>query len=352
MDEIIIVGICLVLNAIFAAYEMAFVSVHKSELRSLAKKGNKSAITLVALRENPERTLSIIQIGITLVGAIAAAIGGAGASDSIEPVLINTFGWGELTAEVVAVIAVVLPLTYLSVVIGELVPKTLALRNPTKIVLAGATWLFLFDRLLSPVISLLEGSTKLIISLFFKKSSSAPELSTTTIEIDSLSPVHQKFVLDLVNIEKKQVNDIYLPWNKVNFVKDTDDTNTVAGVVYQSGHTRLPVQNADGKIIGILHTKEFLAARETGVTEWTSIIRPCITITNLNSALGVMRLMQEKRSHMAIVAAPNGEVVGVLTLEDILEEVVGDIFDEDDDGRIRQILSSKVKDRVIPRESK
>lgn len=350
MEEILIVAICLFLNAVFAAYEMAFVSVPKSELRSLAKKGNKSALKLVVLRENPERTLSIIQIGITLVGAVAAAVGGAGASESIEPILINQYGLSELAAEIVSVVAIVVPLTYLSVVVGELVPKTLALRNPTKIVLSGATWLFLFDRTLSPVITALEGSTKIIISTFFKKSSTPQEASTTTIEIDSLSAVHQKFVLDLVNIEKKRVKEIYLPWDKVNFVNEKDDVATVANMVFQSGHTRLPVQSADGKIIGILHTKEFLAARENGVIDWRPIIRPCINVLCTDPALGVMRLMQEMRSHMAIVAGANGDVMGVLTLEDILEEVVGDIFDEDDDGRIRKILTAKVKDRVIPQE--
>ena len=164
MDEVAIISVCLFLNAILAAYEMAFVSVPRPELRKIARSGNKYAKTLLSLRDSPERTLAIIQIGITMLGAIAAAVGGAGASDFIEPYLREKFGFPELLAESIGVIAVVLPITYLSVVIGELVPKTLALRNPTKIVLSGAKWLLIADRILSPIVTLLEWSTKKLLA--------------------------------------------------------------------------------------------------------------------------------------------------------------------------------------------
>ncbi|MFZ4405569.1 MAG: CNNM domain-containing protein, partial [Pseudobdellovibrionaceae bacterium] len=169
MDEIIVVAVCLFLNALFAAYEMAFVSVPRSELRGLARSGNKAAKALLSLREHPERTLSAIQVGITLVSAIAAAVGGVGAAETLEPYFMQKFSMSERVAEVLSVALVVIPITYLSVVIGELVPKTLALRNPTKIVLAGASALFVADRVLSPIISLLEWSTKKILKISFSR---------------------------------------------------------------------------------------------------------------------------------------------------------------------------------------
>lgn len=101
MDEILIVSLCLIINALLAAYEMAFVSIPRSELRALSKSGNKDATALLSLRENPERTLSIIQIGITLVGAIAAAVGGAGAEETLEPFFIKIFDMSERSAEVI-----------------------------------------------------------------------------------------------------------------------------------------------------------------------------------------------------------------------------------------------------------
>jgi putative hemolysin len=146
---------------------MAFVSIPRSELRGLAKAGNLSAKRLLSLRENPERTLSIIQIGITLVGAIASAVGGAGASEILEPYFKASIGFQERVAEILSVVVVVLPITYFSVVIGELVPKTLALRNPAKIVLAGAKAFLVADRILSPFITALEWSTKKFLKFFF-----------------------------------------------------------------------------------------------------------------------------------------------------------------------------------------
>jgi putative hemolysin len=349
MDEILVISICLFLNALFAAYEMAFVSIPRSELRSLAKAGSKSAQKLLSLRENPERTLSIIQIGITLVGVIAAAIGGAGAGETLEPYFIQTFGLSERAAETLSVLLVVIPITYLNVVVGELVPKTLALRNPTKIVLKGAKPLFLADRLLSPVITALEWSTKQILKTFFQKSKTQLPLDNAPIEIDMFSPVHQKFMLNMADIEKKRIKDIMLPWAQVVVVQKSATMEEIMQVVVGSGHTRLPVKD-DGQMAGLLHTKEFIALKESGESHWQTIIHPALFVQATDSALGTMRLLQDKRNHMAIVAQPSGERLGIVTLEDILEEIVGDIFDEDDDSRVRKVYAAKVKSRVIPKE--
>ena len=212
MDEILIVSLCLTLNALLAAYEMAFVSIPRSELRALSKAGNKNASSLLNLRENPERTLSIIQIGITLVGAIAAAVGGAGAGETLEPYFIQNFGMKERSAEALSLILVVIPITYLSVVVGELVPKTLALRNPAKIVLAGAKTLFFADRIFSPVISVLEWSTQRMLKTFFPRSKATQPAEPVTIELNEFSPVHQKFMLNMADIERKLLRDILLTW--------------------------------------------------------------------------------------------------------------------------------------------
>jgi putative hemolysin len=343
MEELLVIGLCLALNAFFAAYEMAFVSVPKSELRSLARGGNKQAQSLLALRENPERTLSIIQIGITLVGSVAAAVGGAGASETIEPYLIEHLAMPEGLSEALAVSIIVLPLSYLSVVVGELVPKSLALRGPRQIVFAGAKALFLADRILSPFVSVLEFSTKLILTTFFKQRKTEEAMTETTLELDSLSPTHQRFVLNMANIEKQHVKDIMLPWSQVNHVSLSDSLDHVAHVVLSSGHTRLPVCE-HGQVTGVLHTKEFMSLRESGEKNWTGIIRPVLRVRPSDSAFGLLRLMQEKRSHLSVVFSNSGEKLGITTLEDIVEEVIGDIFDEDDDGKVKKIFITRTKD--------
>jgi putative hemolysin len=347
MEEFFVIVICLTLNALFAAYEMAFVAIPRAELRSIARKGNLKAQKLLKLREQPERTLSIIQVGITLVGAIAAAVGGLGASEKLEPYFMQTFDLREIHATALSVVLVVLPITYLNVVVGELVPKTLALRNPLKIVLAGARILFISDRLLAPVISHLEWSTKTILRLLFqrsKKNSNTQDAST--IEIDSLSPTHQKYMWNMAQLETKKIRDALIPWEQTNSVKKTDSLNDVLQVVLQSGHTRLPVIEAQ-KVIGILHTKEFIAFKESGEVEWLRIVRPAFYTQTTDSVLKIMRSMQEKKIHMAIVGTEATTPIGIVTLEDLIEEIVGDIYDEDDDGTIRQVFASKARLRHL-----
>jgi putative hemolysin len=349
MAEIIIIAVCLVLNALFAAYEMAFVSIPKPELRRLVRNGNKEAQRILNLRENPERTLSIIQIGITLVGAVSAAVGGAGAAESIEPYFQNQFRMTESMAEFISILLVVLPLTYLSVVIGELVPKSLALKNPVRIALLGSRPLLIADRIFSPAVSFLEWSTKQILRFVFPRSKNAAPVPETSLEIDALPQHHQEAVLNLAHIERRRIKDIFVPWKDVNFIRSTDTMEDVVPVIFASGHTRLPVTD-NGSVAGILHTKEFLAFRETGSNDWMSIIRPSLTIQLTDSVLAILRLMQSKRNHMAIVVSPTGERLGIVTLEDISEEIWGDIFDEDDDSRIRKIFANRVKVKIRPPE--
>lgn len=344
MSEFFVVAVCLILNALFAAYEMAFVAISKAELRSIAKSGNKKAQKILFLRDNPERTLSIIQIGITLVGSIAAAVGGAGASDSIEPFIISAFGISAGTAEAIAVTLVVLPLSYLSVVVGELVPKSLAMRNPRSILLTGLGALLIADKLLAPFIYTLEKTTKLILEKFFKQHKNDDQPAQTTVDIDSLSPMHQSFVINMVNIETKQVRDIMLPWSQVNHISKSSTVDEITNAVLSSGHTRLPVCDQD-RICGILHTKEFLSMREAQMVNWHQIMRPVLSSKPSDSAFVILRRMQEHHCHLSVVFSDSGEKIGIVTLEDIVEEIIGDIYDEDDDEKVRKIFVSRLRDK-------
>ena len=338
MFELLIIVGCLLINSILAATEMAFVTVGKARLRELSKAGNKEAARILSLRENPERTLSVIQIGITLVGAIGAAVGGAGSEEVLDPFLRNQLGLNETTAEFVAISTVVIPITFLNVVIGELVPKTLALRDPTKIVLKTARWLILFEKILAPMITVFEWSTKNLLRTFFKKSKSEPETAETTVELDQLSQQTRQYVLNLVGVEKKKIKDILLPWEQVAAIDTKLSCQEVETIVLTSGHTRLPALE-NNQVIGILNTKEFIALRKTEETHWRTLVRPLVQVQESDSLLKAFRQMQEKRSHLSIVF--RGPIrIGIVTMEDILEEVLGEIYDEDDDGALRRILSA------------
>ena len=175
--EWIIIAICLGSNALLAAAEMAFVTLTRSQVKELAKSGKSSAMVLLALRENPERTLSVMQVGMGMVGALAAAVGGAEAHQTLAPYLIHKFTLGPQVGKVLSIGLIVIPLTFVNVVFAELVPKTLALRNPTKIALFSAHWLMALDRIFLPAVDLLEWTTKKVLSILFPKSRPVPQVA-------------------------------------------------------------------------------------------------------------------------------------------------------------------------------
>lgn len=340
--EWLIVLVCLCLNALLAAAEIAFVTLTRAEVREIAKSGKKSAVTLYELRENPERTLSVMQVGISLVGALAAAVGGEQAAADIVPYLIDNFTLGVNTARVIAIISVVIPLTFLQVIFSELVPKTLALRNPMRIALWSARWLMTLDQIFLPVVDFLEWITKKILSLFFPKSKAAappPE----TVDLDQLSSQARQYVLNLVGVEKKRVRDVMLPWGQVDHVYFSQTIQEVEAIALRSGHTRLPVI-AEGQVFGIINTKELHALVKSGADKWVQIVRPVSRVQEFDTLLKALRQMQEKRSHLSAVFAGTS-LVAIVTMEDILEEIIGEVYDEDDDGALRRILSSSTRMR-------
>lgn len=349
MFVILIILLCLFLNACIAAYEMAFVSARKSELKKLARKHNTRAQKVLAYRENPERPLSVLQVGINLVGACSAAIGGAGAEESVAPALEAWFGISARSADAAALILVVLPLTYLTVVIGELVPKSLALRHATKIAVGGLPFLVIFDRVLNPLVVLLEKSTKCILKILSGGKSTALENPLETpLDLESVSSQGRQYVINLVNIESKKIRDVMLPWSEVFFIKEDDTVARVTDVVLSSGHTRLPVMSDSRGVIGIVHTKEFMALVHAGEDRsWSQLLRSVLKVQEDDFALPLLRVMQDKKSHLAIVYNPEKAVVGIVALEDILEEVVGDIADEDDESRFRKIFASEARNRAL-----
>jgi putative hemolysin len=344
MKEIGIIIVCLLFNALLALTEIAFVVVNKPSLRQLVRQGHSRAGVLLRLRETPERTLSVIQIGLTLALALAGVAGGVGAEEELSPVITRWLDVSEDMADAIAIGLAVLPLTYFTVVLGELVPKSLALRHSLTIALITAPWLSLFDKILGPVVTVLEWSTKRFLWLlrFLSRQrigvSKEGEAADVTVELGLLSTQHRQYVMNLVDLERKRIREIYLPWDKVTVVDAGSTSSEVQATVISSGHTRLPVLK-EGQVIGILNTKEFAALRASGREDWVSLTRPVVELQADTPLLTGLRRLQERRMHMGVVYSGK-ERLGVVTLEDILEEVVGEIYDEDDDGALLRLLGS------------
>jgi putative hemolysin len=346
MIEMAIVVLCLLANALIAGAEMAFVAVSRPSLRELVRQGHKKADILLRLRERPERTLAVTQIGITLVAALAGAVGGAGAEEQLTP-LFENLGASESTADMLAIGVVVVPLTYFTVVIGELVPKTLALRHSLTVGLAAAPWLSFFDRILGPLVTVFEWSTKTFLRLLRMTTGSQGgvrvEESAATVELGLLSTQHRQYVMNLVDLERKRMKDIYLPWKHVVTVDTRLSAREVQSILLASGHTRLPVLDGE-TLVGILNAKEFFALHATGSEQWVSLVRPAVELPEHLPLLSGLKMLQDRRMHMGIVSSQQTRL-GIVTLEDILEEIIGEIYDEDDDGALKAILTASPKTR-------
>lgn len=336
MFEILVIIACLFINMLLSGAEMAFVTVSKSQLRRI-KLTDKRAVLLLKLKDHPERTLSVVQIGITLVGAIAAAVGGAGAEEAMSPKLQSLFNITEESSEALAIFLVVVPITYLSVVVGELFPKTLALRYSTPLALISARYLFLFEKILSPAVTFLEASTRFLYKLLPLSHAKHEGPEQQEIHIDELPMQTKQYVVNIVSASNKVARDAMIPWSQVDYLQSHQSMQEVESKIIESRHTRLPVLK-EGEVVGIINTKEFMAIRaEEG---WDSIIRTALKFKQFEPLFKILVKMQESRSHLAIIYEQSS-IVGILTLEDIVEEVIGDVFDEDDDGYLKKLLASR-----------
>ena len=337
MIELLIIFICLFLNALLAGAETAFIAVSKPTLKESSKQGNERAKLLLDLRDNPERTLSVVQIGITFVGALAAAVGGASAEEIISPWLVSQFNISELVAEVLSLLFVVFPFTYVTVVLGELVPKTFALRRPLFFASEAAPWLHWISVTLNPLVTIFELSTKKIVDLFPKKQVIQEESSEENpLELEGLAHPNKQYVLNILKIEKTTVKQILVQWSEVIYLEENLSLEQVESAIISSGHTRLPVVKQN-EVIGIINAKEFLAFQKTGQQSWLNLVRPAVRIREDILILNALQILQEKKAHLAITYKENNKT-GIVTMEAIFEEIIGDIYDEDDDGTLKRIL--------------
>lgn len=341
MLDFFIVCLCLVINAFFSAYEMAFVTITKEEIAELDENGSTSQRILI-FKKKPERTLSVIQIGITLVGAIAAAVGGTGAVESLEPYIVENYGLSASVAQAIAVTVVILPLTYFSVVFGELVPKTIALKHPLKVLAIGTQALSTIDKILSPIVTFLEVSTNFLLKLIHLDAVAEEDESMgENIDIGNLPVYHQNFVKNLVALKAQKVKKSMIPWGQVIYMNFSDSEEEVRKKMADTPHSRFPVIDED-VLVGILNVKELPDLSRQTQLPWQAVLRPAVQVTATEKVLEAFLKLQAKHSHMAVVEDA-GKFVGIITIEGVLEEVVGDIYDNSDQTRVSKMLSQRSK---------
>ena len=326
----VVLCLCVLVNSCLSAFEMGLVTVRQSSLKLLIDNGSRAAVSALRMRQRLEHTLSIIQVGITVVAITSGAVMGWLASEWGQP-FFEWLGVSKKWSEIVSLLSFTFVVTYITVVFGELLPKSIAARYPSRIVFFFVSAIRVLDKLFSPLVFIFEHSTRLLVRLLhqfgFAGTPSALDEADEAFAIHELAPRHRRYVANLVKLRRTKVGDLVLPWAQVASIDLAMSRSQVEQLLIGTGHTRVPVMN-EGKVEGLLNAKQFLARADD---DWQQLVRPIIQVADSAAPLRVLRIMQTKRSHMCVVTAKTASSpLGIVTLEDIFEEIVGDLYDEDD----------------------
>jgi putative hemolysin len=345
--QIVIIFLMLLLNAVFAAYEMALASVSQSRLNALSARQVKGGAEAAFMKSRIEASLAVIQMGITLVAAIAAATGGLSAVDSFAPWLVKELGWHKTLAGMVAVIIVVIPLSSVTIIFAELVPKMLALNYRERVCLRLSPLmkrLFLF---LHPVVNVFERIVKWLVqagSRHFPGRSSAEEspglhelqAAAALARTARLIGAHQeKILLSAAQLSARQVREILIPLSEVSTIPSTFTLSQALVRAHLDMHTRFPVCRQEGdsqSIDGYVNFKDIISALRLNPEDPSvcGIVRPLKSVEAERTISAVLEIMIQEKMHIILVCSRGGRYLGIVTLEDIIEELVGEIEDEFD----------------------
>lgn len=345
--EILIIMFMLFVNGVFASYEMALASISRAKLTLLCQQKRRGAEHAAYMKDRMEASLAVVQVGITVAGAVAAATGGAGMQESLTPYLMNRFGIPNAYAELIALIALVAPLSAFTIIFAELVPKMFALENKETVCLALSPAMKTIALIANPVISFFETIVKKLIGLSsgkFKSESSVDDKHglhelTAAVALARTSRLigahEEKIVLSAAQLSTRKVSEIMLPATDISMIPVTHDLTDALLKAHLDMHTRFPVstqENDPQTIIGYVNFKDIVNALKVNPTNPTvhGIMRPIKKVYEDNVLSQVLSGMIHGKTHISIVLSKEEQVVGMITLEDIIEELIGEIEDEFD----------------------
>lgn len=357
--ELLLIVVLAVANGVFSAAEIAVISVRKSRLKELVTDGNRAAASVARLRREPERFLATVQIGITLIGATAAAFGGASLSTRLTPVL-GGLGFGRY-AEDVALTAVILFVSYLSLVLGELVPKSLALRGAERYSLLVARPLLVLASIARPLVWFLTASSNVVLRLFgdrtsFTEARLSPEELQQLVEEaadDGTIQAHAGEIASrALDFGRLRVGAVMLPRASFKSIAVTVKGSDVHRIVAETTHDRLPVHDAaSDDIVGYVTVRDLFLLSATPERTVKEVVRAPHFVPETVLASDVLQEMQRLRVQLALIVDEQGTVVGVVSLEDLVEELVGEIFAEHQKptvGISRQADGSALVEGTVP----
>ncbi len=362
--DILLIIIFILLNGLFASAEIAVVTLRRTRVKQLIDEGNKRAVILDNFRKQPNRFLATIQVGITLAGVLASAIGGVAAVEIIKPMLKNVpIPLISASSQAIAIGIVAAIITYFFIVFGELIPKSIALSHPESTGLLIAPFIEKFSKLVMPFVQILRGSTNLLLKPFGKRAfSERGYISEEEIKLlieegkerGIFEAEEKELIHSVFEFTDMSAKEVMVPSTQMVMISLGMSMEDIKTIIAEEQFSRYPVFGKDlNDIRGILYAKDFLNTLAMGGADIRKLIKPPFFIPETMKISNLLREMQKKRIHMALVIDEYGGVSGLVTMEDLLEEIVGEIRDEYDvespviqlgDGTFRIDASISIRD--------
>ncbi len=355
--QLLLVVILTLINAFFASAEIAILSVNDIKIEKMAEDGNKKAKKLLAFLKNSSKMLSTIQVGVTFSGFLASAIISNSFAEKLVMLIVENFVWANdyrTFIKAVVMVLITLILSYFTLVFGELVPKRLAMKKSEKIALESAGLIKFASVVFSPFVGFLTLSVNLILRLFRINPDDDEEEVTEEEILLMVNEGQEQGVLD--DIESEMINNV-LEFNDstasevmthrtaITALKDDATYEEVFDTACNERYSRIPVYSESlDNIKGIIHIKDLLAMRNKEDFDLQRILRPVSYVAGTQTLDEVFTTLKDSNSHIAVVVDEYGGTEGIITMEDILEELVGNIRDEYDDAEEFDHPIVKVKD--------
>jgi len=335
ISEVIIVAALILINGFFAMSEMAIVSARKNRLMQAAEDGNKRAVKALELAKTPTRFLATVQIGITLIGILSGAYGGATIAEEIGTEL-NKIPWLHPYGEGIGVGIVVLTITFLSLVFGELVPKRLALNSADKLAVSLAPWMSGLSNFSKPVVDLLSGATDLIVRILGVRPSNEAEVTEDDLKIlldqgtesGAIEESEQDMVERIFRLSDRNVSALMTPRTDIVFLDIDEPDDEIFKVISSNAYSRYPVmQETPDNIIGFVHARDLLLQRIEGKNfDLHGVLRQPLFVPESTPALDVLENFRETGAELGLIFDEYGGVSGLVSVNDLLVAIVGDVF--------------------------
>ena len=336
LKAIALVLLLILLGSFFVAAEIALISLREGQVKQLSDKGKRGA-RLSKLSANPNRFLAAVQVGVTVTGFLSAAIGAQQLSVFLQPTL-EELGLSENFATNLAVVAVTLIIAYFSLVLGELVPKRLALFKAETIALNSSFIIEAMARFFRPIIWLLSRSTDFVLRILGidpkeeRSQISEEELMELVSGHKALTEEEREIVEEVFNTSEKLVNEVMVPRTEVDFLDASLPISQAIRVAVEKAHSRYPViRGASDEVIGFIHVRDLLDRSNANPnSKIQDLVRPIMFLPGTKGVLPSLTEMRNQRQHLAIVLDEYGGTDGIITLENLVECLIGDIQDEYD----------------------